>query len=45
MNLYNQGRAWNTRRNGSNEIVGSKGLEWLGEAETMVIGLDMSHGE
>lgn len=39
MNVYNQGRVWNTVHNGKN------GLAWISEAPTMVIGVDLSHGK
>jgi hypothetical protein len=39
MNVYNQGRVWNTVHNGRN------GLAWIAEAPTMVIGIDLSHGK
>jgi len=38
MNVYNQGRGWNTISNGKN------GIAWISEAPTMVMGVDMSHG-
>jgi len=38
MNVYNQGRVWNTVHDGRN------GLAWIAEAPTMVIGVDLSHG-
>jgi hypothetical protein len=39
MNVYNQGRVWNTVHDGRN------GLAWIAEAPTMVIGVDLSHGK
>jgi hypothetical protein len=39
MNVYNQGRVWNTVHYGRN------GLAWISEVPTMVIGVDLSHGK